>query len=224
MKSMLRRIVIGILLAVLAAVLWFAVPAWSTARSMKEDAARFARGEGATPSQLPRKWIDQLLAVEDPAFYTHHGVDLRTPGAGWTTLTQGLVKIHFPGPHRGLAGKPVQTLRALILDCVVSKEDQLTLLLNTAYFGEGPSGAVIGFDQAAEVYYGRKLPELSDAQYLGLVAMLIGPNNFHPIRRPDRHRERLRRIQALVEGRCKPADWEDVYLTRCGDQKPAVQP
>jgi len=224
MKSTLRRIVIGILFAVLAAVLWFAIPAWRIAQSMKEAAGRFAGGEGVTASQLPRKWVDQLLAVEDPAFYTHRGVDLRTPGAGWTTLTQALVKIHFPGPHRGLAGKPVQSLRALVLDRVVSKDDQLTLLLNSAYFGEGPSGPVTGFDQAADVYYGHKLPELSDAEYLGLVAMLIGPNAFHPIRRPDRHRERVRRIQALLEGRCTPADWGDVYLSRCGDQKPRAQP
>lgn len=38
-----------------------------------------------------------LLAVEDPAFMRHHGVDLATPGAGMTTITQGLVKIlYFP--------------------------------------------------------------------------------------------------------------------------------
>src|SRR4026208_228052 len=33
-----------------------------------------------------------LLAIEDPTFERHHGVDLETPGAGMTTLTQALVK------------------------------------------------------------------------------------------------------------------------------------
>ena len=46
-----------------------------------------------------------LLTVEDPNFYAHNGIDLSTPGAGYTTITQGLVKIYFfngfnPGPLR----------------------------------------------------------------------------------------------------------------------------
>src|SRR5687768_2515105 len=46
---------------------------------------------------FPPGYLDILLAVEDPGFYTHPGVDLITPGAGFTTITQGLVKQLFFG-------------------------------------------------------------------------------------------------------------------------------
>lgn len=42
----------------------------------------------------PEQW-KLLLAIEDPAFYNHRGVDLSTPGAGMTTITQGLVKLLY---------------------------------------------------------------------------------------------------------------------------------
>ena len=44
---------------------------------------------------FPPERLEMLLAVQDPAFYTHHGMDLSTPGAGLTTLTQALVKFLY---------------------------------------------------------------------------------------------------------------------------------
>ncbi len=54
---------------------------------------------------FPEEYKQILLTVEDPNFYTHNGVDFGTPGAGWTTITQGIVKIYFydgftPGTFR----------------------------------------------------------------------------------------------------------------------------
>ena len=46
-------------------------------------------------SDLSPWQVHALLAVEDPSFYYHHGVDLKTPGQGITTITQGLVKIYY---------------------------------------------------------------------------------------------------------------------------------
>lgn len=43
-------------------------------------------------TDLDRRQLSILLAMEDPGFYTHKGVDLKTPGAGLTTITQVLVK------------------------------------------------------------------------------------------------------------------------------------
>lgn len=46
-------------------------------------------------AKLSPEQLKLLLAIEDPAFYNHRGVDLSTPGAGMTTITQGLVKILY---------------------------------------------------------------------------------------------------------------------------------
>jgi membrane carboxypeptidase/penicillin-binding protein len=43
-------------------------------------------------SNFPAEWLDMTLTVEDPSFYQHNGIDLSTPGAGITTITQGMVK------------------------------------------------------------------------------------------------------------------------------------
>ena len=62
---------------------------------------------------------DWLLRIDDPAFRRHHGMDGRTRGAGYTTITQGLVKILFfddfrPGLFRWR--KVEQTIIAMAFD------------------------------------------------------------------------------------------------------------
>ncbi|WGS87238.1 hypothetical protein [Methylomonas sp. UP202] len=48
-------------------------------------------GKRISLRDLPLQRLQWLLAIEDPAFYEHQGVDLYTPGAGMTTISQGLV-------------------------------------------------------------------------------------------------------------------------------------
>lgn len=212
-RLLLRLLAILCLLG-LAALLVVYLNARGYARTAQRR-ARALEASGRSFHRLPPRWVEAFLAVEDPAFYSHHGVDLHTPGAGWTTITQGLVKIHFPGPYKGPIGKTLQSLRALVLDSAMTKDEQLTLALNTANFGQDGDRWIVGFPDAARTYYGRPLQELSDDQFLGLVAMLIAPDTFHPRRHPEAHAERVKRIQALVAHRCRPRGWWDVYLAGC---------
>ncbi len=41
-----------------------------------------------TTGDLSPRQLEILLAVEDPNFYSHRGVDFETPGSGWTTITR----------------------------------------------------------------------------------------------------------------------------------------
>src|SRR5689334_1125327 len=41
---------------------------------------------------FPPGYLQWLLAVQDPTFHSHHGVDLLAPPGRMTTVTQGLVK------------------------------------------------------------------------------------------------------------------------------------
>jgi len=134
-----------------------------------------AEGSGTIRlSEVPIRRVEQLLAVEDPGFYQHHGVDLSTPGAGLTTITQAMVKyLYFDAFHPGFM-KVEQTLIAwLAVDPLVSKDDQLEAFINTAYLGHVGGAAIRGFSHAAKVYFGKRFNELSDEEYLALVAMLI---------------------------------------------------
>lgn len=153
---------------------------------------------------------DILLAVEDPTFMRHHGVDLVTPGAGMTTITQGLVKlVYFAEGFEPGISKIRQTLVAqYALNALVTKEDQLTLFLNIAYFGDKNAKPVHGFANAARSYFAKEFATLSDAEFTSLVAMLIGPNYFKP--GTPAHDERLRLVQAYLAGRYQPDGLLDV--------------
>lgn len=164
-----------------------------------------------TPDQL--KW---LLMVEDPNFYEHKGVDFSTPGAGWTTITQALVKIYYFDHFKPGLAKYKQTLIArFALDPLISKDDQLELFINKIYLGRTPEGQVYGFADAARLYYNKYFKDLTRDEYLSLVAMIIAPNSVNAVAQPDLNRERLRRINRLISGKARPNGWLDVWLEGC---------
>lgn len=151
-----------------------------------------------------------LLAIEDPTFTRHHGVDLATPGAGMTTLTQGLVKLlYFPnGFHQGIA-KIRQTLIAqYALDAIVSKDNQLLLFLNICYLGHENGQSVHGYANAARIYFKKNFSDISDDEFLSLVAMHIGPNTLKP--GTSKNTERVKRITSYLSGKYQPAGVLDV--------------
>lgn len=121
-----------------------------------------------------------------------------------TTITQGLVKLlYYPeGFKQGIA-KIRQTLIAqYVLDALVSKEVQLDLFLNLAYFGHENNREVKDLSQAAQVYYKKELNALTEPEFIGLVAMLIVPNKFKPT--TIFHVERVERIQTYLSGDYQP--------------------
>lgn len=177
------------------------------------------------PGDLPPSRIADLLAVEDPGFFAHPGIDVSTPGAGWTTITQGLAKdLYFDAFHPGPLAKIEQSLAALVLDARVSKERQLALFLGSAYLGETDEGAVNGFATAARAWLGKDVRELERREFLSLVAMAIGPNAYGVASRPAQNAERVARIERLLAGKCRPAGWRDVTYERCATARPASAP
>jgi membrane peptidoglycan carboxypeptidase len=199
------------------------VAAWMIAEGYVRAPGVVARQFGEHPivlrsGEVAPDRMTALLTVEDPAFFRHHGVDLRTPGAGLTTISQGLVKfLYFDKFRPGLA-KLRQTLLAVGFDARVSKEAQLDLFLNSAYLGTIEGREVVGFEEAARVYYGRPFEQLSREQFLSLVAMCAGPDQFNVALQPEQNMERVRRIENLLSGRCRPSGVRDVYYEHCAGQ------
>jgi membrane carboxypeptidase/penicillin-binding protein len=166
---------------------------------------------------LSRRQIDILLRVEDPNFYSHRGVDLRTPGAGLTTITQALAKNLYFREFRPGIRKIKQTLVArFALHPLVSKDDQLVLFINMHNF----CYETRGFSNAARFYYDKDFHSLDEREYIGLVAMFVGCGTFNPIRNPDEHNERVQRIQALISGEYVPIRMRDIYY---GDDRHAFK-
>lgn len=159
--------------------------------------------------------IAQLLAVQDPGFAHHHGVDLSTPGAGMTTLTQSLAKrLAFRHFRPGLA-KIRQTTYAMGLEQRLSKPQLVALFLDTVEMGRGPKGWMTGFFTASRLLYDTPPAALDQRRFLGLVAVMIAPAQFDLRRGDPALAERIDRIERLIGGRCRPQDERDVWLNGC---------
>lgn len=164
--------------------------------------------------ELQVSWIEALLRVEDPGFRMHRGVDFSTPGQGWTTITQALTKrLYFDSFTPGFAKIEQSLIARFVLDPAISKDEQLDLFLSLAYFGDANGRPVIGFRNAAQVYHGKALGELSRDEFIALVAMLPAPNELAP--GAAANAERVARIERLLDNECAPRDWRDVWLSDC---------
>jgi membrane peptidoglycan carboxypeptidase len=202
----------------LGALVWMAWLWWRTPAIVERAEAGMA--EPLDPADLPPGRIEDLLAVEDPAFFHHQGVDVSTPGAGWTTITQGLAKdLYFDAFRPGPVAKLEQSLAALVLDARIPKERQLALFLGSAYLGESAEGAVNGFAPAARAWLGKDVGQLDRREFLSLVAMAIGPNEYGIVGHPARNAERVARIERLLAGECRPTGWRDVTYERCASAR-----
>ncbi|WP_292241359.1 transglycosylase domain-containing protein [Mesorhizobium sp.] len=161
-----------------------------------------------------------LLAVEDPNYSEHPGVDFSTPGAGLTTITQSAAKrLAFEQFHPGI-GKIRQTGYALGLESRLSKEQILALWLETLEMGNGPNGWMVGLHTASSSIYGRPPVELTDAEFIRLAAVLIAPTSYDLTQSDAKLDERAGRIQRLVAGTCAPTGFSDVWLEGCRQPTP----
>lgn len=148
--------------------------------------------------------IKALIATEDSRFYEHRGIDEiallrvfvksillqnRSSGGG-STLSQQLAKNLYPRVNLGPFSMPVNKIRegiiAYRMERIYSKEDILTLYLNTVPFAEN----IFGIEVAAERFFSKSPTELSIPEVATIIGMLKANNYYNPHANPDRARER----------------------------------
>ena len=180
--------------------------------------------------------MDVLLPVEDPSFREHHGIDPFARGQGFVTITRALVhtlyleRYDLPGVAGGfqrvfrfvdrVAG-PVDLgpdVMAIVVNRRLGKTRQLQLFVQHVYMGEHRGRQIYGLPDAARAYFGKEPRQLARREVVTLVAMMIGPNRFHPVRQPVALAERVRRIEQLLRGACKPRGVRDVYYDDCASK------
>lgn len=161
---------------------------------------------------LNNKQLEILLKVQDPGFYNHNGIDLSTPGAGLTTITQAIVKkLYFEDFKSGIAKIKQSLIARFVVNGLIPKDDQISLFINMMYFGKVDGKALVGLESAAQTYYQKSVNTLTEDQYISLIAMLVMPGTFHILDHPEWNRDRSNRIKALVAGQYKPKGLMDQY-------------
>ena len=158
---------------------------------------------------IPPHLVDALIATEDRKFYRHTGVDVsRTVAAIWntatgrreggSTITQQLARNLFPD-EIGNAGtverKTKEALAARAIERDHTKREILEAYLNTVPFLYNAHGV----EMAARTYFGTHAPDLSVTEAATLVAMLKGPNQYNPVRRPEAALARRNLVLQLME-------------------------
>jgi penicillin-binding protein 1A len=129
------------------------------------------------------------IAIEDSHFYSHHGVN---PGAvaraslanwkkgstveGGSTLTMQLVKNLFLSPKRAFSRKVAESVLALRIEQIFSKDQILEMYLNQVYWGHNTYGA----ETAAQSYFGKSAANLNLAESAMMAGLIQAPETLSP--------------------------------------------
>lgn len=162
--------------------------------------------------------INTLLAAEDIRFFNHHGIDLRATVAaiwstakgdkrGGSTITQQLVKNLYKTRHKnkkGLLGhikgvsivvdKSKEWINALKLEFFYTKEEILTMYLNTVDFGSHS----FGIKAASRTFFNKLPSELKPEEASLLIGLLKAPTYYSPISNPKNSLRRRNSILAQM--------------------------
>ncbi len=162
---------------------------------------------------LPAHIKDALVATEDARFFQHRGIDyvawgrvlFRTilqgdkSGGGGSTISQQLAKNMLPRQDFFFFSLIVNKLREVViarrLESAYSKEEILTLYLNTVPFPEN----VYGIDVAARRFFSKPASALNLHESALLIGTLKATTTYNPAKFPERAVERRNVVLAMME-------------------------
>ncbi len=160
--------------------------------------------------EIPPRFIESLLAVEDTLFFEHGGINLDAImramiknaksgryTEGGSTLTQQLVKNMVLTREKTLTRKLKEAIISLRIEKVLSKEEILERYLNQTFFGHG----YYGVKTASLGYFKKPLDKLTLKEITMLVALPRAPSFYDPTKNLEfslsRANDILRRLYSL---------------------------
>jgi len=156
-----------------------------------------------TFNDIPPVLVHAITSIEDHRFFYHHGLDIfgvaralfrnvgeDRVGQGGSTITQQLVKNTYLTPERTLRRKYAEAMLAFTLERRLSKEDIFALYCNELYLGQRGAFAVRGVDQAARVYFGKRLADLTVGEAATIAGMIQSPSRYSPAQHNEDARAR----------------------------------
>jgi 1A family penicillin-binding protein len=165
--------------------------------------------------EIPLYLRQATIAIEDKNFYKHGGFDILgmlrglsrffTAGRaqGGSTLTQQLVKNVLLTNERSVVRKAKEFLLSIQIERKYSKDEILRMYLNEAPYG----GTAWGVESASEIYFGKKVKDLSLVESVILAGLPQRPSYYSPYSStPDAYIDRS--ISVLRRMR------EDGYITK----------
>ncbi len=164
-------------------------------------------------NQIPKDLVNALVATEDARYFDHEGVDSRSllrvlvksiilqqkSAGGGSTITQQLAKNMFGRKSYGFLSMPINKTKEIILasrlERIYSKEDILTLYLNTVPFGEN----VLGIEAASHRFFNKGVTSLKTEESAVLIGMLKANTYYNPRLYPEHALERRNVVLQQME-------------------------
>ena len=143
---------------------------------------------------IPAVMKQAVLAIEDDRFYEHGGVDywgiLRAmvnntfsgSRQGASTITQQVARNFFLSSEQTIKRKLYEVLLAWKIEKTLTKDQILELYMNQIYLGQ----RAYGFASAAQIYFGKKLNEVTVAEAAMLAGLPKAPSANNPVVNPKR--------------------------------------
>lgn len=160
-----------------------------------------------TYKDLPKDYINAVVAIEDRQFFNHSGINVRGIGRalfrdvsegqmqeGGSSITQQLVKNFFLTPERTLKRKLQEMMIAVTLETKLKKEEIFQLYANEIYMGQSGSYSINGVGEAASAYFNKDVVNLTLAESAFLAGIIRGPSLYSPYRDPERARARRNQV------------------------------
>lgn len=158
---------------------------------------------------LPKMYVNAVIAVEDHRFYQHGAIDLLSIGRaivndiktmsfdeGGSTITQQLCKNIYFTQEKKIERKVAEIFMARRLEIECEKDEILELYVNTSYFGSG----CYTIKDAANTYYNKEPSELTDGECIMLAGIPNAPAIYAPNANYELSMERKRQvINKMVE-------------------------
>jgi penicillin-binding protein 1A len=151
---------------------------------------------------IPKVMTQAVLAIEDDRFYEHSGVDfwgilraavhnaLGGNRQGASTITQQVARNFFLSSEQTIKRKLYEVLLAWKIEKTLTKNQILELYMNQIYLGQ----RAYGFASAAQIYYGKKLNEITIAEAAMLAGLPKAPSANNPVVNPKRAKVRQQYI------------------------------
>ena len=157
---------------------------------------------------VPAVMKKAVLAIEDDRFYEHGGVDYigimratvhnLSGGArqGASTITQQVARNFFLSSEQTLKRKLYEVLLAWKIEQNLTKDQILEVYMNQIYLGQ----RAYGFASAAQIYFGKKLQDITAAEAAMLAGLPKAPSAYNPVANPKRARVRQQYILQRMVG------------------------
>lgn len=153
---------------------------------------------------IPKDFINAVVAIEDKRFWEHQGVDpqaiiragisyIKNKGKirqGASTITQQLVRHFLLTKEKSFTRKLKEASLAIKLEKKLSKEKIFEIYANSLFLGNRSYGVAA----AAVRYFGKDIKQLKLPELSLLAGLFQSPSYYNPHKHPKRAKKRQKKV------------------------------